>query len=409
MFEFRGTKTFKFEKYFTDNISTTIAAFLNTNGGTLVMGAYGKEFNTADDVTIGIKRILKKLSNDISDFQYSLISFSSFPMGNGFIIIIDVDESEQLHSITIRGTDKYFYRQSNRNIGQNKDDAERRKLNEKFGIKIVKPTSIDGGLGLYHKIGGYPSGSYYYKYMSLETALLCLENSNLRFSEPTNWPDKYEGRFYKAEIKGSVSSYNNPPLLGCCFTYRQDNEAAWKLYSYNKGGLNSICVEFKLDRNKLREHLFNSVSTLSSSHNIFNLYEGSVEYWNQQKIDNLDKKKVSRNHKKIPNELHEAFFNSFSFEKYLNLMLLKRNAFLHEQEVRFLLVPQNIKAFTKTKIKPIEPKINWADVILEVRIDARSSEYEQKILENKLKAIKSSAALIPFDVYNIKKRTRIKI
>ena len=58
MFEFRGTKTFKFEKYFTDNISTTIAAFLNTNGGTLVMGAYGKEFKTADDVTIGIKRIL---------------------------------------------------------------------------------------------------------------------------------------------------------------------------------------------------------------------------------------------------------------------------------------------------------------------------------------------------------------
>ncbi|MBR5437214.1 MAG: ATP-binding protein [Muribaculaceae bacterium] len=406
---FRETKTFEFKKNFTDNISISIAAFLNTNGGTLVMGAYGPDFKNADDVTNGIKRILKRLSNDISDFQYSLISFSSFPMGNGFIIIIDVDESEQLHSIAIHGTDKYFYRQSDRNIGQNKDDAERRKLNEKYGIKLLRPTPIDGGLGLYYKIGGYPSGSYYYKYMSLETALLCLENNNLRFAEPTSWPDKYEGRFYKAEIKGSVSSSNNPPLLGCCFTYRQDNEAAWKLYSYNKGGLNSICVEFKLDRNKLREQLFNSVSSIANSHNIFNLYEGCVEYWDQQRIDNLDKKNVRKNHKRIPNEFYKAFFNDFTFEKYLNLMLLKRNAFLHEQEVRFLLVPKNDKAFTKTKIDPIDPKINWADIILEVRIDARSSEYEQKILEQKLRAIKSPASLIPFDVYNIKRKTRIKI
>ena len=181
------------------------------------------------------------------------------------------------------------------------------------------------------------------------------------------------------------------------------------MYSYNKGGLNSICVEFKLDRNKLREQLFNSVSSIANSHNIFNLYEGCVEYWDQQRIDNLDKKNVRKNHKRIPNEFYKAFFNDFTFEKYLNLMLLKRNAFLHEQEVRFLLVPKNDKAFTKTKIDPIDPKINWADIILEVRIDARSSEYEQKILEQKLRAIKSPASLIPFDVYNIKRKTRIKI
>ena len=90
-------------------------------------------------------------------------------------------------------------------------------------------------------------------------------------------------------------------------------------------------------------------------------------------------------------------------------MLLKRNAFLHEQEVRFLLVPQNHNIFTKTKIKPEDVKLNWSDIIIEVRIDARRSEYEQKLLEKKLQATNSTAFVKPFDVYSVKRKTRIII
>lgn len=406
---FKETTTFELKKKFTSNISISIAAFLNTNGGTLAMVADGPDFMTVDGVKKGIKKIVKRLSNEINDFKDSLISYDYFPAGNGFIIIINVDKSNQLHSITMHGIDKYFYRQSDRNIGQNKKEAEQRRLNEEYGIKILNTTSIDAGLGRYNKIGNYPAGSYYYKYMSLETALLCLENNTIRFSEPTSWPDKYEGHFYKAKIKGAVNSPMNPPLLGCCFTYKQDNEAAWKLYSYDKGGLNSICVEFKLDRNKLREQLYNSLFALSSPNNSFCLYEGYVNYWDQQKIDDLHKKTIKKNHKRVTNEYHKAFFHTFTLEKYLNLMLLKRNAFLHEQEVRFLLVPQNHKIFIKTKIKPEDIKLNWSDIIIEVRIDARRSEYEQKLLEKKLQATNSTAFVKPFDVYNVKRKSRIII
>ena len=138
----KETTTFELKKKFTDNISISIAAFLNTNGGTLAMGAYGPDFMTIDGVKNGIEKIVKRLSNEINDFQESLISYDCFPMGNGFIIIINVDKSNQLHSITMHGIDKYFYRQSDRNIGQNKKEAEQRRLNEEYGIKILNTTSI---------------------------------------------------------------------------------------------------------------------------------------------------------------------------------------------------------------------------------------------------------------------------
>lgn len=406
---FKETTTFEFKRNYTDKLSIPIAAFLNTNGGTLVMGAYGPDFTTVENIEKSIEKIANRINNEINNFHNSLVSYDYFPMGNGFIIIINVDKSNQLHSIKLHGIDKFFYRQSDRNISQSKKEAEQRRLYEEYGIKLLNSTSIDAGLGRYSKIGNYPSGSYYYKYMSLETALLCLENQTIRFSEPTSWPDKYEGRFYKAEINGAVNSPLNPPMLGCCFTYRQDNEAAWKLYSYDKGGLNSICVEFKLDRNKLREQLYNSLFALSTANNSFCLYEGCVNYWDQQRIDDLHKKTIKKNHKRVINEYHKAFFHTFTLEKYLNLMLLKRNAFLHEQEVRFLLVPQNNNIFTKTKIKPEDVKLNWSDIIIEVRIDARRSEYEQKLLEKKLQATNSTAFVKPFDVYSVKRKTRIII
>lgn len=404
---FRESTPLEFRNHFTDNISIPVAAFLNSKGGTLVMGAYGPKFQNEDDVTTGIKKIINRLFTDISDFSTNLVSFTHFPMREKvFIIVIEVDHSSQLHFIKRNGIDIYYFRQSHKNVGFKKEDAERKRLNAKYGIKIIEPAPIDDGLGQFFKIGHYPSGSYYYKYMSLESALQCLEHSTLRFAEPTSWPDKYEGHFYKAEIKGTNSSSYNPPLFGCCFTYRKDNEAAWKLYSYDKKGLDSRCVEFKLDKIVLRKKL---KEWLSNPSNKYTLYEGCVEYLEAQKIDNLPKPLIKRGQDDVPNELHHAFFDNFSLEKYLNLMLLKRNAFLHEQEVRFLLVPNDYSNFTKTESEPVDIHIDWSDIIIDIRIDAHSSKYEQGLLQNKLIEINSSVELEPFDVYNSKRETGIKI
>lgn len=48
-------------------------------------------------------------------------------------------------------------------------------------------------------IGNREKQMYIYKYMDIETAILCLKNNNIRFVEPTLWQDKYESRFYTAD------------------------------------------------------------------------------------------------------------------------------------------------------------------------------------------------------------------
>ena len=59
---FRETTSLEFKNHFTDNISIPVAAFLNTKGGTIVMGAYGPEFQNADDIDKGIKLLIDFLS-----------------------------------------------------------------------------------------------------------------------------------------------------------------------------------------------------------------------------------------------------------------------------------------------------------------------------------------------------------
>ena len=53
-----------------------------------------------------------------------------------------------------------------------------------------------------------------YKYQSLDTALICLENGNIRFVQPSQWPDKYESLFYNACYdKLGVDERSHPKLF----------------------------------------------------------------------------------------------------------------------------------------------------------------------------------------------------
>ena len=55
-----------------------------------------------------------------------------------------------------------------------------------------------------------------YKYMDFETAIICLTSSSIRFVEPTEWYDKYEGRFYNANyIRICKDTYLTPILYAC--------------------------------------------------------------------------------------------------------------------------------------------------------------------------------------------------
>lgn len=93
-------------------------------------------------------------------------------------------------------------------------------------------------------VGDRKKQRFMYKYMDIETAIKCLKSNNVKFVEPTLWPDKYESRFYTADYSKVVEDpkAKTPKLYSCCFTFSRASEAAWKTYSYEKTGLASRCV-----------------------------------------------------------------------------------------------------------------------------------------------------------------------
>lgn len=236
-------------------------------------------------------------------------------------------------------------------------------------------------------LDGFKQFDYYYKYMSYNSALLCLNNNNICFSQPSNWDDQYEKRFYDACYlkKDKRNIINLPRLYACCFTSKQDNEAAWKIYSHSNS--DSKVVEFKLNFRKLYEQLLIHLKDCV-------LYIGSVKYRNKKIIDNLHLRKITikewlNKAKESDNPYYFYYFDDFSNECFLELMLLKRDAFEHEKEIRLFVVPNSRDSSGKIKLV----SINWIDIIEEIRISDNCTIKEKndlqyllnQLLENKKK------------------------
>lgn len=229
--------------------------------------------------------------------------------------------------------------------------------------------------------------------MDLESALLSIrststQKSSIRFVEPTSWDDQYEGRFYNAIYKSNnqeIDASITPFLYACCFTTKRDNEAAWVLYPHNRTGLASRCVEFTLNRSRLRQQL---VENSNNCH----FYIGAVEYLNKERIDCVHMPYLDNNSQ--PNPDYKEYFNNFNLNSYIKLLLLKRTTFSHENEVRVLIIPKDKKntktrrnkdgKFSKDKPQCMYININWVDIIESVRIDKNCTDFEISLLQQEL-------------------------
>lgn len=232
-----------------------------------------------------------------------------------------------------------------------------------------------------HKFNSERINSCFWKYLDLESALLCLRNGNIRFVEPTRWEDKYEGRFYNADYTKVCSEPNEYPFLyACCMSHKPHNEAAWKIYSYGKTGLGAHCVQFKINRSRLRLELIKNAKDLAI------IAEGNVIYCREEIINKIHEKEIDTTRGKVPNVNYNNFFNTFDFGKYINLLLLKRDYFRHENETRIFLIPRNAPQ-EKSKLSsgqygiPKEISIDWGNIIEEVRIDSKCSSLEFDLLK----------------------------
>ncbi len=254
-------------------------------------------------------------------------------------------------------------------------------------------TIKEKGIG-YYKIGDLSHAGYYYKYMSLDYALTCIEKNKISFVEPSRWQDKYERRFYEADYSKQTPNKEDCPLLySTCVTMTRFNEAAWKLYTYGKIGIGATCVEFQINKFKLRRQLASAVSEGDR------IYEGVVKYCSQSMIDNIHKRVIIHKGEEVPNTYYEKYAKREDglpyLNNYMNLLLMKRNAFKHENETRFFVL-KNGKGTSEKSRQIIEKDrvyrgetldldIDWIAVIEKVYINAEEESPEYKLLSGALK------------------------
>ena len=399
------------------SIVKTVCSLLNTSGGSI---SFIEDSKNADNVfkslytafkeKIHLKSNEKKTVLNHDDFFKKAIKgkriilsiISVYPNGYAFIKNKRTNENE------------VYVRVKYSNIKTNEEQASYWRLVALHDFPIIKeyePSDSKEKRRLselkeknnvkFKVVGSLPRGKdYFYKYMDLESAILSLsftkgdknhknKKTSLRFVEPSYWEDQYEGKFYNAIFDNcSIDALRAPFLFACCFSSKRENEAAWILYSHNKTGLASRCVEFTLSRSRLREQLVKNLKNCT-------IYIGSVDYKSKSYIDSVNMPKIGDSQK--DNEVYFNYFKGFSIERYINLLLLKRSAFEHEQEVRIFVIPDSKRSQNKSrrspkgklikKAKPMYIPIDWLDVIKEIKIDKKCTEFEKKLLKERLRLL----------------------
>lgn len=160
--------------------------------------------------------------------------------------------------------------------------------------------------------------------MSLVYALDSLRNRRLRFSNPIKWDDPFEKMFISAKYVSTKQEVAHPWLnrvFCCCFTQRAQSQAFWEIYCKNNDG-----VQFGISPTQLYDELCNSFKG-------YKVYIGKVEY--------LETKQIEGNIHKIPFSSPTPTVDLNNDEFLARLLLLKRNAFMFEEEIRVIVVEDN--------------------------------------------------------------------
>ncbi len=200
----------------------------------------------------------------------------------------------------------------------------------------------------------------------------CFENT-LTFVSPALWNDQFEKAFLFTDFKSK--SFLQKKIRCLCF---RDNgavneEAAWNAFAADKPDLP---IRIRYNTEKLLENL-----QKYAQENNARIFIGNTIYG--LGIDDI--KTIAQK----DTDLYKLFFKGkFSEKNYLSLLLIKRNAFVYENEVRIFIYYDNIKGDTEKSKKLIEPiPLDYTDLIKEIKISPKCKKSDIPLVKDVLERI----------------------
>ena len=171
-----------------------------------------------------------------------------------------------------------------------------------------------------------------YKYWPYNTVLDVLKNKELVFVNPAYWENSFEKIYLDTDY--TELGFKQPKIYSICFSTTIENEQTdWKIYSKNNHTLRcQINIDVLLE-----------ILSEFAEKNGFLVYMGKTNY-------DLSKTEIQSLH--LPKgKYFNKYFDDFSVEKYLEIMLLKPKTLKHENEFRIFIVPKPRKKYIKGMLK----------------------------------------------------------
>lgn len=245
-------------------------------------------------------------------------------------------------------------------------------------------------LGDIHNVSEEEQEKYFYlpiyQILPFEYAKMILLNKELRFNNVFKyWDDPYELFLFKQNtfVNGTPFNVNNYDirLYGQCWSQNKDTDAMWRIYSQDKKG-----VRLKTTIGKMI-HVLNQTRGMIWTVPSFGLVKYvDIEYL----VDYL-------------RDIEKGGSGKF-FENMSDSLFYKRNEFLHEKEVRFIINTENVdnNKWQYVKGDYLNLKIEPSDFIEEIALDPRLHINEVNILKAEIEAINCNIPISQSDLYAFK-------
>ena len=194
-------------------------------------------------------------------------------------------------------------------------------------------------------------------------------DNRLNLVKPKEWEDPFENILLKCKLRiKEIGDVGLSPIFEClygqCWTLLKESDAFWRIYSHDKQG---IKVETTID------NLFNKFFLIGNPNAAESYFIGKVVYYTENKLiswltssggaQTLVLDKTGRGHAKS--------------------LLVKRDAFEHEQEVRLIYhEPSSDKA---ERQKNYQVRINPNDIFTKITLDPRLEKNEFERLRDEIK------------------------
>ncbi len=208
-----------------------------------------------------------------------------------------------------------------------------------------------------------------YRYMSIESFMAFVETNRINLSNINIWDYKWEAILSKlptVDDKGvrveRLYSFHQD-IYGLCWSLAKESDAMWRIYSPNKTGL----------------QISTSVRKFELIGDVKRWYLGKVKYFKTMK---------------------EAFEKIKSFQSPFGNALLKRYAFVHEKEVRFL-THNSVVNPSFQKASYIGLPVNSNLFIESIIVDPRADNWYVEVLRKYCQRIGLNSEPIKSKLYEI--------